>query len=90
MFSLSTLHFKVEELNDLVHIILTQDSRHSKQRTLKIDHMHVHGSVTYGCQTVRNKLIGDVTGRHLNVRNRRRLSPFPPHPPPPAWVRQTG
>ena len=41
MFSLSTLHFKVEELSDLVHIILTQDSRHAKQRTVKFDHMHV-------------------------------------------------
>ena len=27
---------------------------------------------------LRNMLIGDVTGRHLNVRNRRRLSPPPP------------
>ena len=31
---------------------------------------------------LRNKLIGDVTGRHLNVRNRRRLSPYPPPRPP--------
>ena len=60
MFSLSTLHFKLEKLKDPVHLcwrLYRQASRLSKRRTLHIGHMHaaVHGSVTYGANLSRNR-----------------------------------